>query len=219
MERLKVRDVMTSMVITCGPRASFKEVAELLLYYDVSGIPVVDDDHRLLGIVTESDLLEKEAKTASGRMKLWPPRAAWRRAKRASASAVDDLMTARVHTAGPDDELRSAARRMSRAGVKRLPVVEGGRLVGIVSRHDVLQAFDSPDPELRRRVEAVLGETLPHRAVKAEVSDGVVTLTGSVAYASDATAVAAVVSSIDGVVTVRNDIVAEHPQPFVPLMP
>lgn len=141
-----VRDVMTSDVVSVGPEATYGEIADRLLAHDVSGLPVIDDDGTLLGIVTEADLVSREAYGPDHRRPLGliadylrDRDPAW--VRKASATTAADLMTRAVTTASPDDEVRVTARRMLESGRKRLPVVgSDGRLVGIVSRRDVLAA-------------------------------------------------------------------------------
>ena len=141
-----VRDVMTSDVVSVGPEATYGEIADRLLAHDVSGLPVIDDDGTLHGIVTEADLVTREAYGPDRRRPLGlivdylrDRDPAW--VRKASATTAADLMTRVVTTASPDDEVRVTARRMLESGRKRLPVVgSDGRLVGIVSRRDVLAA-------------------------------------------------------------------------------
>jgi CBS domain-containing protein len=147
-----VRDVMTTDVVTVGSDATFGEMVDRLLSHDVSGLPVIDADGMLLGIVTEADLVSREAYGPERRRPLGlavdylrgrDP--AW--VRKASATTAREVMTTVVTTASPDDELRVAARRMLESGYKRLPgVAADGRLVGIVSRRDVLALayFDQP---------------------------------------------------------------------------
>lgn len=139
-----VRDVMTTDLVTVGLEATYGEMVDRLLSHDISGLPVVDADGILLGLVTEGDLVSREAYGPDRRRPLGlvadylrgrDP--GWLR--KASGTTAREIMTHVVTTAAPDDELRVAARRMLESGFKRLPVVAtDGRLVGIVSRRDVL---------------------------------------------------------------------------------
>lgn len=139
-----VRDVMTTDVVTVGPDATYLEIVDRLLAHDVSGVPVVDGDRSLLGIVTEADLVSREAYGPERRRPLAllldylrDRDPAW--VRKASGSTARELMTHIVTTAAEDDEVRVAARAMLESDVKRLPVVAAdGRLVGIVSRRDLL---------------------------------------------------------------------------------
>jgi CBS domain-containing protein len=142
---MKVRDVMTELVVTASPEMSFQETAELLLEAGVTGVPVVGPHGRLLGLVTEADLMSKEAFDSRRRRPLaavvdyLTGTARW--IDKAAGLTAGEVMTTHVVTADPDEDIRTAARRMLERGVKRLPVVDNGRLVGIVSRYDVLRLF------------------------------------------------------------------------------
>jgi CBS domain-containing protein len=152
-----VRDVMTSDVVTVGPEASYTEIVDRLLAHDISSLPVVDADGVLLGIVTEADLVSREAYGPDRRRPLGllldylrdrDPR--W--VRKASAATARELMTGLVTTASADDELRVTARIMLESGFRRLPVVAAdGRLLGIVSRRDVLAAADDDWVGRRKR--------------------------------------------------------------------
>jgi len=140
----QVRDVMTTDVAWLAPGATYDEIVDLLLARGVSGLPVIEGDGRLVGIVTEADLVAREAYGAGGRrpFDVWldnlrnrPP--AW--VRKAAATTAADLMTRTVVTTSPDADLPSTARRLLESGYRRLPVVDAaGRLVGIVSRRDLL---------------------------------------------------------------------------------
>lgn len=135
---------MTTDVVTVRPEATYGEIVDRLLSHDIGGVPVIDADGILLGVVTEADLVSREAYGPERRRPLGlvadflrgrDP--AWLR--KASGTTARELMTSVVTTASPDDELRVAARRMLESGHKRLPVVvTDGRLVGVLSRRDVL---------------------------------------------------------------------------------
>lgn len=141
---MHVRDVMTRDVITVGPDETYGEIADRLLSHHISGLPVVDADGIVVGIVTEADLVSREAYGPERRRPLGlildylrDRDPAW--VRKASGATARELMTHLVTTASPDDELRVVARRMLASGHKRLPVVAtDGRLVGIVSRRDLL---------------------------------------------------------------------------------
>jgi len=142
---MNVRDVMTTPVITVRPQATCAEIIDVLLAHDISGVPVVDGDDHLVGIVTEADLISHEAYGGQRRGALGlvadylrgrDPQ--WVR-KSAGATAAQ-VMDAAPQFAAPDDDVRDAARWMLEDHHKRLPVVDGGRVVGIVTRHDLLAA-------------------------------------------------------------------------------
>jgi CBS domain-containing protein len=139
-----VRDVMTTDVVTVGLEATYGEMVDRLLAHDISGLPVVDADGILLGLVTEADLVSREAYGPDRRRPLGLVADVLRDRdpdwlRTASGTTAREIMTQDVATASPDEELRVAARRMLESGYKRLPVVAtDGRVVGIVSRRDVL---------------------------------------------------------------------------------
>lgn len=199
-----VASVMTRDVVTVGPAAPYKEVAELLRARRVSAVPVIDADHGVIGIVSEADLLLKEERLAPrpGGPLLDPHGdAAKALARNAAALMSSPALTVQVTTT-----LTEAARLMHRHHVKRLPVVDDqGRLVGIVSRADLLQAFIRSDDSITREVrEDVIVETLvidPDQ-VQVGVVDGVVRLEGEVETRSLAQILTRLVKAVEGVVGV-----------------
>jgi CBS domain-containing protein len=217
---VKVGDVMTTDLVTVTADTPLKEVAERLVRSEVSSLPVLDDHHRLIGIVTEADLISKEAygghrrralallaDVLSGREHRWVTKAA--------GSVAADVMTTVVVTCRPNDDVRSAARRILERGVKRLPVVEADKLVGIVSRQDILRMFDRPDDVIRVDVERVLsGLNRPDDShVRCSVQGGVVTLTGDVRYAWDKPIVVWMVREVEGVIDVISELHNREPNP------
>ena len=150
----RVRDVMTSDVVTVDEHASFKEIAALITGGRVSALPVLDADGRVLGIVSEADLTLKEEfpeGPAGGRL-FQGRRQRQDRAKAAGDTAAE-LMTSPAVTVGPDATVAEAARLLHRHGIKRMPVVDpAGPLLGIVSRADLLKVFLRSDPDLARAV-------------------------------------------------------------------
>ena len=217
--RVLVRHVMTTPVVTVGADASFRDIVQTLLDHHVTGAPVVDGEQRMLGIVTQADLLAKEAYGSAPRRLLdlvadlvanRDP--AWR--LKAVGLVASDLMTRRVVTASPDEDAHRAAHRMMEARVTRLPVVEDDRVVGIVARQDLLQLFQRDDAAIAGDVRAVLRDPLltpEDNAVTASVAEGVVTLEGTVPFPPDVSVLEAMVWRIPGVVALRNEVVArEH---------
>lgn len=207
---MKIRDIMTKQVITVTPDAPLKEVIEHMVHSEVSGVPVVDLSGRLRGIVTEADVIAKEAyggrrpralvllvDALAGRDHHWV-------AKSAGLTAAD-VMSERPVTCEPGDEVTTVARRMLERGVKRMPVVEHGLLEGIVSRQDILAIFDRSDDAVADEVAQILAThpNLPDdRHVHFTVNDGVVTLSGDVHYEWDEPVVIAIVRSVPGVLDV-----------------
>jgi CBS domain-containing protein len=203
-----VKDLMTTPVVTVGPETPFKEVVVRLAEHRVSAVPVVDNDQRVLGVVSEADLLLKEEypEPEQDIPLWWTKRTRLNRAK-AAASMARDLMTVAVVAIAPEATAAEAARRMHTAGVKRLPVVEGGRLVGIVSRADLLKVFGRSDAAIRREIieDVIVGEFMmaPSRFFL-HVTDGVVVLQGRVERRSLLPYVVRAVQGVEGVVRVEN---------------
>jgi CBS domain-containing protein len=216
---MKVRDVMTTAVITVEPTTTFKETAERLLDYGISGLPVVDGG-RLVGLVTEADLMSKEAFGSRTRRPLEAVidllKGDRRWAGKAPGLTASEVMTTDLVTARPDEDIRVAARRMLERGVKRLPVVEGERLVGIVSRHDLLRLFHRSDTAVAAEIEAKLASARyapEDHEVTFSVEDGVVTLEGKVILEGELAVVEGLAWHVPGVVHVVNRLEFKFPDP------
>lgn len=216
---MKVSDVMSRDVVSATPATTYKEAVDLMLGHDVGSLPVVDDLDRVIGIVSEADLVPKAGYSAARRRPLLAlldvvdgDDATWRKAR---ARTVADVMTPRPTTVHPGDDVAFAARTLVRGRRKRVPVVdETGVLVGVVSRQDLLGAFTRPDAVIDDDVRVALGD--PTRApegnhVVARVRDGVVTLTGTVASEVDRRVVARAVWHVPGVVDVVDEVTVPAP--------
>jgi CBS domain-containing protein len=210
MPHRTVQTVMTPEVVTALPHTTFKEIVELFHRNDITSVPVVDAENRPLGLVSEADLLDKEAglPDAQGH----EPRA-WLHPgehRRAEAETAAGLMSKPAITARPEWTIVEAARAMGRRKLKRLPVVdESGRLVGIVSRCDLLELFLRPDADIRAEItDDVLARTLLLRpnSVGVSVQEGVVTLNGTVEQKSLIPIVERLCRSVDGVVSVHQTL-------------
>jgi len=202
-----VKDVMTTRVAAVRKNASFKGIATLLTRYRVSAFPVLDDDGKVIGVVSGADLLCKEALVAAmgGR----PGRPGPHHDDFALAAAVSagDLMTTPAVTIMPGEPVAGAARLMYNTAVKRLPVVsENGHLVGIIGRADVLSVYSRPDD--------VIGEEITKNVIRHEflkgpgcftvtVKDGIVTLEGP-GTVQQGRELLAEVWRVEGVVSVRD---------------
>ena len=203
----RVRDVMTPEVVTVGEQASFKEIAATMAERRVSALPVLDDEGRVAGIVSEADLLLKEEfpEGSTSRRLFQGRRRRLERAKAAGATAAE-LMTAPAVTVGPDASVAEAARLLHRHQIKRMPVVDpAGPLLGIVSRADLLKVFLRGDDEIAREVrQDVLLRAMwvDPDSVTVHVRDGVVTLTGQLERRSLIPIVVSLVHALDGVVDV-----------------
>jgi CBS domain-containing protein len=200
-----VKDVMTTEVVAVRQETTFKQMATVLRRYRVSALPVVDDAGRVLGVVSEADLLAKEALADPGPVAELVHRKDLRKAEGLTAG---DLMTSPPVTATPDDPVEQAARMMHFMRVKRLPVVNsGGQLVGIISRADVLAVFDRSDEEVHKDVVdgILLREYLVDlRRFRVTVESGVVTIEGTPETAAFGRALIRKVRHVPGVVAVRD---------------
>lgn len=211
--RRKVGDVMTKDVVTVRDTTPFKEIVGLLEEHHVSAVPVVDRRRRLVGIVTEADLLVKER---HGRPEPAPFLEGDRsRAERAKARArvASELMTAPVITVTTFETIAEAARLMHRHSVKRLPVVDAdGDLLGIVGRADLLKVFLRPDGEIRQEVEENIIQRLlkwDPASVRVTVRDGVVSMSGRLPRKTQVEILVGLVYGIEGVVGVDNRLTFE----------
>jgi CBS domain-containing protein len=207
---MRVRDVMTSAVITATVDTTFQELTGLMLDAGVSGIPILDEEGRPIGIVSETDMISKEAyqsqRHAAANVLLGQTENVW--AAKSRGLRAGDLMSSPVRTVRADDLVRLAAARMVATGVNRLPVVDaGGHLIGIVSRSDVLRIFHRSDAELLTAVGEVLDDPLlvpAGHAMAASVADGVVTLSGHADQAAHVRIADAALRELVGVVDVVN---------------
>jgi CBS domain-containing protein len=207
-EHMKLRDLMTRDVITIGPDASLKEAARRMIEAGISGLPVTTDAGSLVGIITEADFVSTEA----GR----------RREKRAGLlrlvykdvelptheRMVDEVMSTDLVVLGPEADHAEAARLMQSEGIKRIPVVDDdGRLVGLVSRSDVLRIFARSDQEIIDEIQDhVIGDILwidPKR-LDIQCAEGNVVLRGRLETRSDAELLARLIARLDGVLSVAN---------------
>ena len=205
---MKIRSVMSTHVVTISPETTLKDAAARLVRYGVSGLPVVDDAGRLVGVLSEADILAKEAGSSPRDGLLsWligeSPRPVL------EARAVADAMTSPALTIGPERTAREAAARMLAEGVNRLPVIEGDTLVGIVSRADLVRAFARSDTEIRREIETEVVKQilwLDPVHLDVDVTDGVVTLSGTLDGDSDIELLREFVRRVPGVVTVQSNL-------------
>jgi CBS domain-containing protein len=154
---LTVRDVMTHPVMSVGLETPLKDVARLLVESRISGVPVVDASGAVLGIVSEADFLMKEQGAAAvhhRRLASFLGETAETRARleKVAARTAGEAMTAPAQTIAPSRPLHEAAALMTQRRINRLPVVDSGRLVGIVTRADLVRAFLRTDEELERTI-------------------------------------------------------------------
>ena len=200
-----VKDVMTTRVIWVKKDATFREMAAALRKNRVSAFPVLSDDDKVIGVVSEADMLTKEALADPG---VIAGLLHHRDQAKARGVTAGDLMTAPAVTVRPEDTVEHAARLMYDRRVKRLPVTDAnGHLVGIVSRADVLSVFDRTDEAIRKEInDQVLRRDLvvDPRTFDVTVSDGVVTLAGAPDTSEFGHEIVRRVRHVQGVVAVRD---------------
>ncbi|MDQ0322037.1 CBS domain-containing protein [Pararhizobium capsulatum DSM 1112] len=210
---MRVKDAMTTNVIRISPDNSVRQAAKVMLENHISGMPVVDDEGHLLGIISEGDLIRRtelgsgaftspgdKASSAEDRASAYVKRSSWR---------VGDAMTSDPLTIDENAPLRRVAQLMQDRGVKRIPVIRAGELVGIISRADLLQAIlmakqdetAAGDEAIQRSISIRLGEStgLEGLDVKVTVADGIVHLWGNVETQECKRAARIVAESVRGV--------------------
>jgi len=211
---MRVREVMTEDVLMIGPEAPLKDVAKILVEYRVSGLPVCDIEGHVVGVISEGDILYKEHDPTEGQV---GGPLGWivdgspnvQGAAKARAVTAGQAMTSPAVTIPPYESVSQAARIMCEHRVNRLPVVKDGKLVGIVTRADLVRAFTRTDVEIERELrEDVLGRTMwvePGR-VDFEVRNGVVTLTGRLHTRTDAELLERLAARVPGVLAVESGV-------------
>ena len=215
-----VKDVMTTRVVWVKKSAPFREMARALRDNRVSAFPVLDDEGKVIGVVSEADLLTKEALGGEhdGLPGIVTDLLHHKDLVKARGITAGDLMTSPPVTAGPEDTVEHAARLMYTRKVKRIPVVDAdGHLAGILSRADVLAVFDRPDEDIRREVNAeILFDQVPDdpNRLSVAVKDGVVTLAGMPETEAIGHEIVDQTRHIQGVVAVRDRL--NYPPPKGP---
>ncbi|WP_328505960.1 CBS domain-containing protein [Streptomyces sp. NBC_00391] len=214
-----VSDVMTQTVVAVGREAPFKEIVRTMEQWRVSAMPVLEGEGRVIGVVSEADLLPKE-EFREGDPSLYEQRGRLSDIAKAGALSAAELMSTPAVTVHPDATLAQAARIMAVRHVKRLPVVDDlGMLQGMVSRADLLKVFLRPDEdieeEVRRTVVSYLFPAFSH-AIHVNVHEGVVTLRGHIRDTSLISVAVRLVRAIEGVVDVEPRLTGESPAPGGP---
>jgi len=202
-----VKDVMTTQVVVVRSGATFKEMAAALRQYRVSAFPVIDEHEKVIGIVSEADLLAKEALTDPG---VLTGVLDHRDVSKAEGLTAGDLMTPRAVTVRPEDSVEHAAQLMHFLKFKRMPVVDAdGGLVGLVSRADVLAVYDRPDDDIREEITGnviVRGFGKDPRQFAVTVQAGVVTVQGSPETAALGHDIVRKIRHVPGVVAVHDQL-------------
>jgi CBS domain-containing protein len=201
-----VGELMTRNVVAVRKDARFKDIVQVMRARRFSAFPVLDDDNQVVGVVSEDDLLLREGLRSPGSRRRVPRCPADR--TKADGLTAAQLMTAPAITIRPEAAVAEAARIMHTRHVKRLPVVtETGRLVGVVSRLDLLGVYDRPDADIRSEILKQVIESefvLDSLAFTVTVDAGVVTVAGPVENADVALSLLEQIGRVVGVVTVRD---------------
>jgi CBS domain-containing protein len=203
MQRHTVDTVMTREVVSVYPNTSFKKIAALLSEHDISAVPVTDFQGRVIGIVSEADLIDTMGD---------PPVRRRRRERRPSLRSAKtiaaDLMTTPAKTVAPATDITMAARLLTARKIKRLPVVNAeGCLVGILSRHDLVRLFVRSDDAIEGEIEddvLLRALCIDPVGIQVAVHEGVVTLMGQVERRSQVAVAATLVHRVTGVVDVTD---------------
>jgi len=220
---MKAADVMVTKVITVRPDSRVEDVADILLANHISAVPVVGKDGKILGIVSEGDLMRRAEVGTGHHHPWWLALIAGRNVLaneyvKEHARKIADVMTKDVVTAGPETPLHELAILLERHRIKRVPIVQDRRLVGIVSRANLLQALAGlhktidvgvpNDRVIRKRIIAQLeGESWAHPAsINVIVQNGSVLLWGVVESPAEKKAVQAAAESTAGVRSVNNNL-------------
>jgi CBS-domain-containing membrane protein len=211
-----VKDVMSTHVIAVRQGASYKDMAAMLHEQRVSAFPVLDDHNKVIGVVSESDLLTKEALEGTVPRTLLSRQERVR--KQTNAITAADLMTKPPVTIGADEPVTRAARLMFDQRVKRLPVIsDDGTLIGIVSRSDVLSVYSRPDAEIQHQVakDLIVGTFLcdPDRFT-VTVNEGIVTIKGAPETTMAGLDIIDAARHMEGVVAIRDRLSYPQDSPY-----
>jgi CBS domain-containing protein len=210
---MKIHELMTTDVVTVGVGTPLKDAAALMAEHNVSGLPVVDPTHRVLGVLSEGDILYRETgrranATVLGRMGIGISDT--EAARRSIATTAGEAMSTPAVTLGPERPASDAATVMIDRQINRLPVVDDdGVLIGIVTRADLVRAFVRSDEELAREIrEDVFGRALwlDPECIQVEVHGGEVRLSGQVETKVDAELVSSFVERVPGVMGVSSKL-------------
>lgn len=222
---MKVRDHMTRDVVTVTPTTRIHEVASLMVNHRVSGLPVLDEKGCVVGIVTEADLLvrqKRRARVSWLRFFLTGAERLAREFQRAVETTAGEVMTREVISIGPDLPIEAAAAVLHERGIRRVPVVADGVLVGILSRGDLVKALAGPprapapasDARLVEAMKACMAaEPWVPRGLIVEAAAGVLTLQGLVGTQAERAAFETMARSIPGIKGVDNQLVVHAPLP------
>ncbi|MCB1522414.1 MAG: CBS domain-containing protein [Hyphomicrobiaceae bacterium] len=226
---MRAKDIMTTNLVTVGPEATVADVAKLLLDRHISGVPVVDADQRILGILSEGDLLRRVENDTAARHSWWLAKLLSGRDKaadyvKAHGRKVSEIMTRNVLTIGEDATLSEIAQVLEQNRIKRVPVVEAGKLVGIVSRANLVQAIASSDRQSRGSTSADDGKIreeltreltkeagLTKGQINVIVENGKVQMWGLVNTQGEKAAAQVAAENVPGVTSIENHLALVPP--------
>jgi CBS domain-containing protein len=226
---VKTSEIMSRQVVSIGPAAPIREAIRLMLEHRISGVPVVDGAGKLVGIMTEGDLLRRFETGTERRHRPWlefflGPRRLAEDYVKTHGRRVEDIMTREVVSIGLDTPVGELVQVMESRRIKRLPVLDGDVLVGIVSRADLMgavarvldrgEALPSDDDAIRERVLAELQRAAgwaPRSSVTVTVKDGVVELNGAIFEEKERAALRVAAENVPGVRAVEDRLVWVEP--------
>ena len=226
---MRAKDIITTNLVTVGPEATVADVAKLLLDRHISGVPVVDADQRILGILSEGDLLRRVENDTAARHSWWLAKLLSGRDKaadyvKAHGRKVSEIMTRNVLTIGEDATLSEIAQVLEQNRIKRVPVVEAGKLVGIVSRANLVQAIASSDRQSRGSTSADDGKIreeltreltkeagLTKGQINVIVENGKVQMWGLVNTQGEKAAAQVAAENVPGVTSIENHLALVPP--------
>jgi CBS domain-containing protein len=225
---MKVADIMTRDVITVAPKTPIHEAAKRLVDHGISGMPVVDESGALVGILSEGDLILRQKPRE--RIPWWRfffanAEELAREYQKSAGATVGEVMTREVISISPDLPVDAAAVVLDEHKVRRVPVVSGGRLVGVVSRGDLVKALSkapSPvalppsDAELVRQMKAAIAREawVSNRGIVVQAKDGVIAIWGLVGTEAEKSAIETMARSVPGCRSVQNQLVAQSALPY-----
>lgn len=208
---MQLNEVMTRDPIAVGPDTPLKDVASILLEHGISGVPVIGERLEVLGVVSEADIIAKEAGPDPRQRRLisWILGGRYVDQDKIAARTAAEAMGSPAITVGARETVAEAARLMTQIGIKRLPVVDDeGALIGIVTRTDLVRAFSRSDEEIEREIREMLLETLwlDEPGLHLRVERGEVRLAGKMRSRSDAELLARFTRRVPGVVDVHSTL-------------
>ena len=207
---MKVSDLMTTGVVSVNPTMALRDAAAVLVEKRISGMPVVNDESEVVGVLSEADILVKAGGSHSrNRLLGWLLEPDFGDQDKIRAETVGEAMSAPALTIASHRPVYEAARLMVTEGVNRLPVLEDGKLIGILTRADVVRAFTRTDAEIAEEIRGdILRRTfwLEPGRVSVTVADGHVSIEGELETEADCEVLPALVARVPGVVSVQADL-------------